>query len=244
MRNAQERVIENLDLSANPYLRALREGTFRRADFVETQIQFLFAVVHFPRPMMVLASRFPRPEQRMSLLHNIQDEHGDGNPALGHEQTFLDLLDSLGASSPQIERRALWPEVRAFNVALSGLCQNDDPFTAMAALGMIEDIFSSFSEEIGRGMIARGWLPPEQQNHYAANEELDVEHARSIYNLLEDPYLTSPRYAYQIEQGFTLGGYLLTRLFTDLYRARERRWNREVNGPHSLLEGWFLDGES
>jgi pyrroloquinoline quinone (PQQ) biosynthesis protein C len=234
------KLLERLDTNANPYLRAVREGTLRRADFVETQIQFLFAVVYFPRPMMVLASRLPRPEQRMCLLRNIDDEHGGDNPSMGHEQSFLQLLDALGVTRAAIDRRALWPEVRAFNAALGGLCSNDDPFTALAALAMIEDLYSSVSEELGRSIISRGWLPCDQLNHYAANEVQDVEHARSFYDVLEDLHLTSPRNAYQIEQGFEVGAYLLLRLFSDLYRCRERRWSRDVSGPHSA-EGWFLD---
>jgi pyrroloquinoline quinone (PQQ) biosynthesis protein C len=240
MRDCLAKLIEGLDITANPYLRALREGTMRRAEFVETQIQFLHAVVFFPRPLMVLASRLPRPEMRLSLLHNVDDEHGHGNLSISHEQTFLKLLQQLGASPDEIERRALWPEVRAFNIALSGLCTQEDPFTALAAVGIIEDIYSRLSEELGRSISARNWLPSEQPNHYSANETQDVEHAEGLYALLEDPYLTSPRYAYQIQQGFELGAYLLLRLFTDLYRARARRWTREITGPHSLADGWFL----
>jgi pyrroloquinoline quinone (PQQ) biosynthesis protein C len=240
MHNYLAKLMERLDLLANPYLRATREGTLRRADFVETQIQFLFSVVYFPRPMMVLASRMPRPEQRMCLLHNIDDEHGAGNLSLGHEQSFLRLLDALGASRVQIDQRAMWPEVRAFNLALAGLCSSDDPYTALAALAIIEDLYSSISEELGRAMVSRGWLPGEELNHYTANEELDAEHARSFYDVLEDLYPTSPRYAYQIQQGFELGSYMLLRLFHDLYRARERRWHRDVSGPHSTTDGWFL----
>jgi hypothetical protein len=103
MRDSLAKLIEGLDITANPYLRALREGTMRRAEFVETQIQFLHAVVFFPRPLMVLASRLPRPEMRLSLLHNVDDEHGHGNLSISHEQTFLKLLQQLGASPDEIE---------------------------------------------------------------------------------------------------------------------------------------------
>ena len=54
--------------SDNPYLAALRDGSFDRDDFLETQIQFLFAVVFFSRPMAALAGRLPRPELRLALL--------------------------------------------------------------------------------------------------------------------------------------------------------------------------------
>src|SRR5512142_2441033 len=82
----------------NPYIRALQDGSMSREDFVETQIQFLFAVVFFSRPMAALSGRPPRPEMRLPLLENIRDEHGDGQLTICHENTFLELLGRLGVS--------------------------------------------------------------------------------------------------------------------------------------------------
>jgi hypothetical protein len=33
------------------------------------------------------------------------------------------------------------------------------------------------------------------------------------------------------------------RMYEDLYRARGRRSMRAVKGPHSIADGWYLDGE-
>ncbi len=225
----------------NAYLRALREGTFRRADFIETQIQFLFAVAHFSRPLLMLASRLPRPEMRISILEHVGDEHGHGNVSMSHEQTFLLLLDRLDVSMSEIEKRALWPEVRAFNIAMTGLCMTDDPFTALAALGMIENIFEELSEELGRLIIMRGWLSADQLTHYSMDGG-DQHHADAFYGPLHEAYETDPRYTYQIQQGLELGAYLFLRLYDGLYRARGRRWTRDIGGPHSVADGWFLAG--
>jgi pyrroloquinoline-quinone synthase len=140
------------------YLRALADGSFSREDFVETQVQFLFAVVFFARPMAMLAGRLPRPEMRLPLLENVQDEHGHGNLRLSHERTFLQLLERFGENAERIERRALWPEVRAFNTLLGGVCALDDTLTALATLGVIEDMFAHISAAIGKGIVARRWL--------------------------------------------------------------------------------------
>jgi pyrroloquinoline quinone (PQQ) biosynthesis protein C len=225
----------------SPYLRALHDGSLARDEFVETQIQFLFAVVFFSRPMAALAGRLPRPEMRLALLENVADEHGSGNLRLCHESTFLALLGRLGVTPEQIERRALWPEVRAFNTVLAGACVLDDTLTGLAALGVIEDLFAGISASIGRGIVARGWLARDQIVHYATHEDLDVEHAEGFYRELADPYARHPRLAYQIEQGLELGGYAFLRLYEDLYRARGRRRDRAVGGPHSLADGWHLE---
>ncbi|HEU4533877.1 MAG TPA: iron-containing redox enzyme family protein [Polyangiaceae bacterium] len=225
----------------SPYLRALHDGSLTRDEFVATQVQFLFAVAFFSRPMAALAGRLPRPEMRLALLENVADEHGSGNLRFCHESTFLALLARLGVTPEQIERRALWPEVRAFNTVLVGACALDDTLTALAALGIVEDLFAGISASIGRGIVARGFLACDQVVHYATHEALDVDHAEGFYRELEGPYARHPRHAYQVQQGLELGGYAFLRLYEDLYRARGRQRDRDVGGPHSLADGWHLD---
>jgi pyrroloquinoline-quinone synthase len=220
------------------YVRGLHDGSLSREDFIETQIQFFFAVVFFSRPMLALAGRLPRPELRLALLDNVADEHGHGKLRLSHESTFLELLARFGVSPAAIESRALWPEVRTFNTALSGLCLLDDVPTALSALGMIEDLFSAISGRIGQGIAARGWLPLAEIVHYATHETLDEIHADSFYSPLEANY-DQPRARYQIQQGLELGGHLLVDLYRHLWNNRARRWQRSVSGPHSLSEGWY-----
>jgi pyrroloquinoline quinone (PQQ) biosynthesis protein C len=201
----------------------------------------LFAVVFFSLPMAVLAGRLPRPEMRLSLLRNVDDEHGAGDLRFCHESTFLLLLERLGVPLTDIERRALWPEVRAFNTMLAGLTTLDDAFTGLAALGIIEDLFATISSLLGQGIVARGWLEEERVVHYQTHATLDVDHAEGFYRELDRPYQAHPRHAYQIEQGLELGAYVFLRMFEDLYRSRGRRWTREVGGPHSLADGWYLE---
>jgi hypothetical protein len=227
-----------------PYITALHDGSLAREDFVETQIQFFFAVVFFSRPMSALAGRLPRPELRLALFENIADEHGHGSLRRSHEATFLDLLTRLGSSPADIERRALWPGVRAFNTALAGLCLLDDVPTALAALGMIEDLFAVVSARIGSGIVARGWLPAGEVVHYATHERLDEQHAEAFYRPLRGPYAQHPRARYQIEQGLELGGHLLVELYRHLHDERARRSLRTVAGPHSLADGWQLEPDT
>lgn len=226
------------DLDAHPYLRALADGSFDREDFVETQIQFFHAVVFFNRPMAILAGRVPRPSMRLGLLDNVRDEHGGGDLGAAHEATFLTLLARLGAPRDAVAQRALWPEVRAFNTVLTGAAVMDDVPTALAALGVIEDLFSGISARIGRGILQRGWLGPEDLVHYTTHEALDVRHAADFYDVLAPLWGRGPRDRYAITQGLELGAYAFLRMYRDLYEARTRRVTREVGGPHTMADGW------
>lgn len=240
MRDYLQKLKVRLAPFESPYLRALSDGSFEREDFVETQIQFLSAVVYFSRPMAVLAARLPRAEQRLRLLDNVRDEHGGGDLSLSHERTFLTLLERLGMSPGEIDRRAQWPEVRAFNLTLQGVCTHDDTPTALAMLGVIEDLFSGISARIGRAIVERGWLRAEELTHYPTHELIDQGHAEGFYRCIEPLASTDPRAAYQVEQGLELGAYIFLRLYEDLFRARKRRVVRGVSGPHSSADGWVL----
>jgi pyrroloquinoline quinone (PQQ) biosynthesis protein C len=190
--------------------------------------------------MAVLAARLPRAEMRRSVLENVYEEHGGGDLSLSHERTFLTLLDRFGVSQEEIEARALWPELRAFNTTLTGVCMVDDVWTGVATLGIIEDMFSSISAMIGDAILKRGWLEPDQIIHYATHQTLDIEHADEFYHIIEDQWSAHPRHAYQIQQGLELGAHSFLSLYASLYANRQRRWTRQVRGPHSVAEGWFL----
>jgi pyrroloquinoline-quinone synthase len=241
MRKAIEALKRRYDPKDNPYLRALEDGSMSREDFVETQIQFLFAVVFFSRPMAALAGRLPRPQMRVALIENIRDEHGDGRLTVCHENTFLELLARLGVDRDYVDSRTLWPEVRAFNTVLAGLCTLDDALTGLAALGMIEDLFSAISANIGRNIVKRGFLPERDIVHYTTHETLDVAHAEGFYSGLYESYDKHPRLRYEIEQGLEIGAYSFITMYEGLYRARARRWMRDVRGPHSVADGWYVE---
>ncbi len=241
MRSAIAEIKTRASAHDSPYMRALRDGSLTKEQFVETQIQFFHAVIFFSRPMALLVGRIPRPQMRLALLENLGDEHGDGRLTVCHENTFVELLARLGVERAEIDARAMWPEVRAFNMALLGTCGMDDVYTGLAALGIIEDLFAGISADLGQGIVARGWLERSEVVHYATHEKLDVAHAEGFYASLYEPWDRHPRWRYQIEQGLELGAYVFMRLYEDLWRARSRTRLREVRGPHTISDGAWLE---
>ncbi|RYZ84846.1 MAG: iron-containing redox enzyme family protein, partial [Proteobacteria bacterium] len=111
-----ESILKETAAQQNPYFQALRDGSFSKEDFIETQIQFFFAVVFFSRPMSALAAKVPSPELRMEILRNVWEEHGEGDLTKIHGRTFTVLLERLGGIKvDDIEAKALWP--RTWQVA-------------------------------------------------------------------------------------------------------------------------------
>jgi pyrroloquinoline-quinone synthase len=208
----------------NPYLKALRDGTLSKDDFLETQIQFYFAVVFFSRPMAVLAAKIPSAQTRTAILRNVWEEHGEGDPQHRHGATFLELLHRLGGLRLEdVEARALWPELRAFNTTLIGCCALDDWEIGAGCLGIIERMFVDISSWIGRAIVTRAWLPPDRVVHYSTHEVLDVRHSDDFFATLAPTWAADAASRYRITQGLGLGAYVFDRLYRDLFAARARR---------------------
>lgn len=218
------RILDECGYRDNPYFVALRDGTFSKDDFVETQIQFYFAVIFFSRPMAAVAAKIPFPQQRVEVLRNVWEEHGEGDPRLMHGETFLVLLDRLAAISvADVHARALWPEVRAFNTTLVGAAVLDEFVVSAAMMGMIERMFADISAWIGRAIVGRGFLTDENLVHYKLHEKLDQRHSDDFFTVVKPAYESSADDRYYVEQGLRLGAYAFDRLYRDLFRARARR---------------------
>lgn len=236
MKQIIDAVLAETDARNNPYFVALRDGTFEKADFIETQIQFYYAVVFFSRPMAVVAAKIPSPSLRVEVMRNVWEEHGEGDAERIHGHTFRLFLQRLaGIGIEDIESRALWPEVRAFNTALIGCAVADDWEVSTACFGMIERMFVDISSWIGRAVLDRGWLELDQIVHYNVHETLDVKHADDFFGVLQQGTDGSAQALYCIEQGARMGAYLFDGLYGGLYGARRRRALSGVVRPQAHI---------
>lgn len=220
-----ERVLQETDYHENPYFVNLREKTFEKEDFVETQIQFFYAVIFFSRPMAALAAKIPTPELRLEVLRNVWEEHGEGSLTQGHGKTFLEFLRRLGGvAEKDVYLRGLWADVRIFNTTLSGVSVLDDFIVAVGVLGIIERMFSDISSWIGKGVIANEWLAENEMIHYKLHQELDIRHSQDFFRIIELPFQKSAENRFLIEQGLRLGATVFDNLYRGLWRHRKTRW--------------------
>ncbi|MFZ5479419.1 MAG: TenA family transcriptional regulator [Myxococcota bacterium] len=218
------RIVAEADLDAHPYFRALAEKGFDKADFVETQIQFFYAVIFFGRPMAIVAAKIPSGKQRLEILRNVWEEHGEGDVRGFHESTFLRFLERLdGVEEGEVWARALWPEVRTFNTVLTGAAVMDNFVVGVSTMGMIERMFADISSRIARGIVENGWMTSERMVHYDLHAHLDVRHSSDFFAVVRDRWELGGEMRYQVEQGLRMGAYAFTTLYEGLWRARTRR---------------------
>jgi pyrroloquinoline-quinone synthase len=218
------RVTERADLAlsgvhmlSNPYLVGLADGTMPLEGFRRSQEQFFFAVSFFSRPMAALVGRIPDPKQRLDILHNLVEEHGEFHEPAFHHNTFLTFLHSLGSTVTDIRSLTIAPALRAFNAVLTAACVLDELEVGVSCMGVIEHAFSAISAAIGKGVVARGWVKAGELVHYKLHAEIDERHAEEFFAVVEPLWGDLSRRHF-IEQGLDLGAYVFDRLYRDLHR--------------------------
>jgi pyrroloquinoline-quinone synthase len=214
-RRADE-ILARCQIMDNPYFATLREGRMPLECFQRTQEQFYFAVVFFAQPMAALVARIPNPRQRLDILHNVVEEHGEFNSREFHETTFKRFLRSIRCRPEKLDDLELWPEVRAFNSVLATACLHDQIETGIACMGIIEYAFADISALIGGSVTRLGWVRPDRLVHYKLHAQIDKRHAREFFEIVE-PLWQDRRRRYYIDQGLQLGAYVFDRLYRDLF---------------------------
>jgi pyrroloquinoline-quinone synthase len=218
-------VLRRINILHNPYLDALTGGSMTLESFRRTQEQFFFAVTFFPRPMAALVGRIPNPRQRLDILHNLVEEHGEFEEQFFHHTTFQQFLRTLGSQPEKLDSLFMWPALRAFNSVLTASCLMDELEVGVASMGIIEYAFAGISAVIGKTVVQRGWVSAERLVHYKLHAEIDERHAEEFFAVIE-PAWDDERRRYFIEQGLELGGYIFDRLYRDMYAA-----GREETAP-------------
>ena len=210
-----EGILKRIDIFNNPYFQQLRDGSMSLEEFRESQLQFFYAVDFFSRPMSALVARIPDSKARLSILHNIVEEHGDMNSDEFHSITFKQFLRSLGYEQLDYSKIPIWPQLRAFNGALATACMLDEIEVGIACMGIIERSFATISVIIADSVIKNGWIKKEDLCHYKLHAELDIKHAADFFVIVE-PLWSQPMKQHFIKQGLELGAYIFDRLYRDL----------------------------
>ena len=133
--------------------------------------------------MMRLAATLDSYAERWLVLENIVEEQGGG--ALEHTlgASFRGFLRSLSSSCEPFAAPST--VVSTFNQFLDHAVSKESSAYALAVFAIIEDRFAEISARIGQTVVARGWVPSAELQHYDLHAELDIEHAQKFYRLIQ-----------------------------------------------------------
>ena len=208
-------LIEKTPMREQPYFQRLLNKTMNKNQFIETQIYILRAVEEFSRPMFLISSKLETYEERMVLLKNILDEHGNCVIEKTHGNTYKQYLIQLGAREKDFMLKKQHPSVVTFNKTLMSCAENESTMTSLAMMGIIESRYSTISTIIVQSILNNGWIDKEKLTHYSTHENLDIEHAQGFYNLISKGWQNSSS-KNEIKKGLLLGNSTIINLYNKL----------------------------
>ncbi len=190
--------------------------TMDKEVFKKAQSQFFFAVDYFSRPMAALVARLPLHSDRIDIIENIVEEHGNFCKEKYHANSFQAFLQTLGTTKEEVDILSPSAVVNMFNYTLMGICVQEDPLIAIACNGIIEYAFSDISALLAGKIIERRWVTKDKLVHYNVHADLDKKHAEEFFKIIE-PSMNDKEKKDKIIIGLKLGIYIFNRLYEDLY---------------------------
>ena len=209
---------KNTPIDSELYFRSLQNNTMTFDAFKESQTNFYGAVCYFSRPLFALCSRIDNYVDRLNILENIIDEHGNGNIKDSHGETYKKYLLNLGVNKKDINKTFNHSAVSNFYSIIDKTVEKNNIETSIAMFGIMEDRYTEISSSISSALVNNSWLRKDQLAHYKTHKELDAYHAELFYKLVRHKWteITSRE---NIKRGLKLGNKIILDLFNDLLKV-------------------------
>ena len=209
---------DDTPLSAHKYFSSLMDGSMSLELFKYSQLKFYSAVCYFSRPMFLLCSKIDSYTDRLTLLENIMDEHGNGDISNTHGETFKKYLINLGINNREIDEKVSHPAIANFYSIIENTINNSSLETAIAMFGIIEDRYTEISSSIALSLVQNGWLKTSQLVHYENHQQLDIYHAELFYKLVRKKW-KKEKSRLDIEKGLRKGNKVILDIYLDLVKS-------------------------
>lgn len=206
---------ENTSIKDQPYFRLLNQDRMSFETFKYSQVNFYKSVLKFSKPLFVLCSRIDNYEDRLKILENILDEHGNGNLKDTHGNTYKMYLNSLGIGDNKFPESYEHVSCSNFFSEVEKIVSLGNIDKALAMYGIIEDRYTEISSFVAKIVLKNKWIDKENLIHYSTHEELDKYHAMLFYSIIEQRW-KKEKSQNQIKKGLNIGNELVLRLFNDL----------------------------
>ena len=206
---------ENTSIKDQPYFRLLNQDQMSFETFKYSQVNFYKSVLKFSKPLFVLCSRIDNYEDRLKILENILDEHGNGNLKDTHGNTYKMYLNSLGIGDNKFPESYEHVSCSNFFSEVEKIVSLGNIDKALAMYGIIEDRYTEISSFVAKIVLKNKWIDKENLIHYSTHEELDKYHAKLFYSIIEQRW-EKEKSQNQIKKGLNIGNELVLRLFNDL----------------------------
>ncbi len=160
-------------------------------NFIESQKGFITAVDHWSKLLAQLIVILPTSKDRMAVVNNLYDEHGNGDETKTHVTTFSNFIESLQESNT---KQAIYPTctytttefAQAFNQRLQDQFKTSDWIFCTSMLAMIEYTYIKVCKMIHT--YASQFIKEDKIEHYSLHETIDQKHATDLFKIIEASY--------------------------------------------------------
>jgi len=208
-------LLESYDPLNHSLLARGRDGVLEPDEILAALGQLGHVVNAFPGFLAALLTQMPDARDRLPIVENVLEEHGNLNIEKAHVNTFALLVRSLGREAETLTRHAPIPGMRSYLRSMQYTCLHAPWLEGLGLMGMIEMLFAHISPIITSAVVRSGQVPREYLAHFDLHEEVDVDHAAGMFAVLK-PHWDDASSRRLIEDGLELGTYLDCRLMTDI----------------------------
>lgn len=177
IQNHITKIVEHYPLENTPFFEFCEQAD--REEFLKGQEPFFYAVEAFPRMLCLLGSKIQNSHTRLSIIHNLWEEHGHGDKNLFHTETYQRYLVSLG-KDPK-EKIQDHPAVTFWIESM--LKSQDNACIYAIKLCAIEYIYTRISNKILDTINKNKIFRITSQDHYQKHEVLDETHAQELLQI-------------------------------------------------------------
>lgn len=205
-------------IDENDYFVSLDKLTVKPSltKFLTSQECFISAVDNWSKALGLMLFHVPTDKERLIIIKNLMDEHGEGDLTKSHTNTFKLLLQSLGYDKEILLYNDTLPSyfsVKTFNTNLMDTISGESWIYCVAMLGMIEYTYITVSKKIHNYLLNH--LEHDKINHYSTHEIVDVTHATELFSLLI-PHMIDGELSNDMKYGIHAGYNLMNQLYSSL----------------------------
>lgn len=153
--------------------------TCNKEEFLQSQIPFYYAVQAFPQMLLKLASLIETSEERLLVMENLWEEHGNGDSNGFHTTTFKKHLEVLSEDEITLFKNPFVTEWvhsildKNYSIAQLGSC-----------LAGIEYMYAVISEDIATFIDTLNLN--ENSVHYTKHSKLDWSHGQELLDVVNN----------------------------------------------------------
>ncbi|AYV78565.1 MAG: heme oxygenase [Edafosvirus sp.] len=209
-------------IDENKYFVFLKDNINRNnilENFMMSQVNFVDAVDEWSCILGLMVAKVPSVKERIVLIKNLYDEHGNGNIENSHVVTFNKFIKMLlEICNNRIELihddRINNEIINKFIHELHNVIGSNNWVYSIAVLAMIEYTYITVSKCIHE--FVSNYTPSELIHHYSLHEIMDQTHSQELFSIVTDQYETKNNKKV-IEDGILHGYKILYDLYDSLF---------------------------